>query len=70
VSRLQPWSAGAEPGQETVVTLDLLDLGEVTEIVLTHGYLTTLELHALADSSCVSLFDALASVLSSPHLDS
>jgi hypothetical protein len=56
--RLQPWSTGAEPGQETVVTLDLLDLGEVTEIVLTHGYLTTLELHALA------------SVLSSLNLDS
>jgi uncharacterized protein YndB with AHSA1/START domain len=63
------WSAGAAPGQETVVTLDFLDQGAVTEVVLTHEPLDTLERHAAAEGGWSSVFDALASVLSSPHLD-
>ena len=63
------WSAGAAPGQETVVTLDLLDQGAVTEVMLTHKHLATPERHAVAEGGWSSLFDALASVLSSPHLD-
>ena len=63
------WSAGATPGQETVVTLDFLDQGAVTEIVLTHEGLSTPERRALAEGGWPSLLDALASVLSSPHLD-
>jgi uncharacterized protein YndB with AHSA1/START domain len=35
------WSVGAAPGQETVITLDFLDQGAVTEIVLTHEHLST-----------------------------
>ena len=63
------WSVGAAPGQETVVTLDFLDQGAVTEVVLTHEGLSTPERRALAEGGWPSLFDALASVLSSPHLD-
>jgi predicted DNA-binding transcriptional regulator YafY len=63
------WSAGAAPGRETVVTLDFLDLGEVTELILTHEHLVTPERHAVAEGGWSSLFDALASALSSRHLD-
>jgi uncharacterized protein YndB with AHSA1/START domain len=62
------WSAGAAPGQETVVALDFLDQGALTEVVLTHEYLDTPERHAVAEGGWSSLFDALASVLSSPVL--
>jgi uncharacterized protein YndB with AHSA1/START domain len=63
------WSAGAAPGQETVVTLDFLEQGAVTEVVLTHEHLATPERHALAAGGWSSCFDALASLLSSAHLD-
>ena len=63
------WSAGAAPGQETVVTLDFLEQGAVTELILTHEHLDTPERHAVAEGGWSSLFDALASVLSSSHLD-
>ena len=63
------WSVGAAPGQKTVVTLDFLDQGAVTEVVLTHEHLSTPERRARAEGGWPSLFDALASVLSSPHLD-
>ena len=63
------WSGGATPGRETVVTLDFLDQGVVTEVVLTHEGLSTPEQRALAGIGWPSLLDALAEVLSSPHLD-
>ena len=63
------WSGEALQGRETVVTLDFLDQGPVTEVVLTHEGLSTPERHALAEGGWPSLFDALASVLSSPHID-
>ena len=63
------WSGGARQGWETVVTLDFLDQGPVTEVVLTHEHLGTPERRALAEGGWPSLLDALASVLSSPHLD-
>ena len=63
------WSGTATQGQETVVTLDFLDQGAVTEVVLTHEGLSTPERRALAEGGWPSLLDALASVLSSPHLD-
>jgi uncharacterized protein YndB with AHSA1/START domain len=63
------WSGGATPGRETVVTLDFLDQGAVTEVVLTHERLSTPEQRALAEGGWPSILDALASVLSSPHLD-
>lgn len=63
------WSGGAAQSWETVVTLDFLDRGAVTEIVLTHEGLSSPERRALAEGGWPSLFDALDSVLSSPHLD-
>jgi len=63
------WSGGAAQSWETVVTLDFLDQGAVTEVVLTHEGLSTPERRALAKGGWPSLFDALASVLSSPNLD-
>jgi uncharacterized protein YndB with AHSA1/START domain len=63
------WSGGAAQSWETVVTLDFLDQGTVTEVVLTHEGLSTEAIRALVEGGWPSLFDALASVLSSPHLD-
>jgi uncharacterized protein YndB with AHSA1/START domain len=62
------WSGGATSGRETVVTLDFLDQGPVTEVVLTHERLSTPELRALFGSGWQPLLDALAEVLST-HLD-
>jgi len=63
------WSVGAAQGRETVVTLDFLDHGPVTEVVLTHEGLSTEAMRALVEGGWPSLLDALAEVLSSPHLD-
>src|SRR5215470_17775426 len=51
------WSGGAAQG--TVVTLDFLDRGAVTEIVLTHEGLRAPERRARAEGGWPSLFDAL-----------
>jgi len=59
------WSSGAAQSWGTVVTLDFLDHGQVTEVVLTHERLGTPERRALAEGGWPSLLDALASVLSS-----
>ncbi len=63
------WSGGATQRWRTVVTLDFLDQGAVTEVVLTHEGLSTEAMRARVGSGWPSLLDALASVLSSPHLD-
>ncbi|HEX6481126.1 MAG TPA: SRPBCC domain-containing protein [Ktedonobacteraceae bacterium] len=63
------WSGRVAQGRETVVTLDFLDQGAVTEVVLTHERLSTPEMRALVEGGWPSLLDALAEVLSSPHLD-
>ena len=63
------WSGAATQHRESVVKLDFLDHGPVTELVLTHEGLTTPQQRALAGAGWPSLLDALAEVLSSPHLD-
>jgi uncharacterized protein YndB with AHSA1/START domain len=63
------WSGGARQDRGTVVTLDFLDQGPVTEVVLTHEGLSTEAMRARVGAGWPSLLDALASVLSSPHLD-
>jgi uncharacterized protein YndB with AHSA1/START domain len=63
------WSSEANQDQETIVTLDFLDLGPMTEVVLTHEGLSTEAMRTLVEGGWPSLLDALASVLSSPHLD-
>ena len=62
------WSDAATQDWETVVTLDFLDQGPLTEVVLTHEGLSNPDLRALFESGWPSLLDALASVLST-HLD-
>jgi uncharacterized protein YndB with AHSA1/START domain len=63
------WSGEAIQGRETVVTLDFLDKGPLTEVVLTHERLSTPEQRALAEGGWPSMLDALAEVLSSSHLE-
>ena len=63
------WSGEAIQGRETVVTLDFLDQGPVTEVVLTHEGLDTPDLRALFEGGWCPLLDALAEALSLPSLD-
>lgn len=64
------WSSEANQDQETVVTLDFLDQGAGTEVVLTHEGLSTEAMRTLVEGGWPSLLDALASMLfSSPYLD-
>lgn len=63
------WSDGVAQNWETTVTLDFLDQGKITEVVLTHEGLSTPERRALAKGGWPSMLDALDSVLSSSHLD-
>lgn len=64
------WGGRVTEGQETVVTLDFLDLGPVTEVVLTHEGLSAPERRARAGTGWPSLLDALAETLSSPQFGS
>jgi uncharacterized protein YndB with AHSA1/START domain len=63
------WSSEAEQDEQTIITLDFLGQGPLTEIVLTHEGLSTEALRARVEGGWPSLLDALASVLSSPDLD-
>jgi uncharacterized protein YndB with AHSA1/START domain len=62
------WSGSVMLDKETVVTLDFLDQGQLTEVVLTQGRLSTPEMRALFEGGWPSLFDALAGMLST-HRD-
>src|SRR5258708_16022456 len=55
------WSGGAAQSWGTVVTLDFLDHGPVTELVLTHERLDTPPRPPLAEAAAPSLFDPLPS---------
>ena len=58
------WSDPATQDMKTVVTLDFLDKGPLTEVVLTHEGLSDPDLRALFGSGWLSLLDALTSLLS------
>ncbi len=62
------WSGGATPRRETIVTIDFLDRGSETEVVLTHERISTSQMHERFEAGWQSLFDALASALSA-HSD-
>jgi uncharacterized protein YndB with AHSA1/START domain len=62
------WSGRAAQDWETVVTLNFLDRGASTEVVLTHEGLSDPERRARAEGGWPSLLDALDLVLSS-HRD-
>jgi len=59
------WSGEAMRDRETVVTLEFLDQGPLTEVVLTHERLSSPEQRALAAGGWPSLLDALTEVLNS-----
>lgn len=59
------YSGDAIQGRKTVVTLDFLDQGPVTEVVLTHEGLSA-DLWAVFAGGWPPVLDALASLLSSP----
>ena len=63
------WSGEAIQGMETIVTLDFLEQGMATEVVLTHEGLSTPERLALAAGGWPSMLDRLAEALSSVHFD-
>ena len=63
------WSGGEGENWGTVVTLDFLDQDAVTELVLTHEGLSTLERRALVEGGWPSMFDKLSQVLASPNFD-
>jgi uncharacterized protein YndB with AHSA1/START domain len=63
------WSGAAAQEWETVVTVDFLDLGTATEVILTHEGLTAPERHVRAESGWASMLDTLGTVLSSSLLD-
>ena len=62
------WSGKAIQGRETIITLDFLDQSPVTEIVLTHEGLSTEAMRGLVAGGWPTMLNALASILSSPHL--
>ncbi len=62
------WLEGAMPERETLVTLDFLDRGSATEVVLTHERISTLQTHERFEAGWQSLFYTLASALST-HID-
>lgn len=59
------WLGEALPGKKTIVTLDFLDRGTSTEVVLTHERLDTPEMRALFSSGWLPMLDTLAEVLAS-----
>jgi uncharacterized protein YndB with AHSA1/START domain len=63
------WSGQAWQARETIVTLEFLDRGPMTEVVLTHEDLSTPDLWMLISSGWTSLLDALAEVLAPPALE-
>jgi uncharacterized protein YndB with AHSA1/START domain len=64
------WSGAAtreQETQETTVTVDFLDLGDATEVILTHEGLIAPERRLLAGSGWSSMLGTLDVVLSSNH---
>jgi uncharacterized protein YndB with AHSA1/START domain len=62
------WSSGITEDEPTVVTVDFLDQGQATEVVLTHERLTP-EQWETASGGWAKLFQALESLLSSTGVD-
>jgi uncharacterized protein YndB with AHSA1/START domain len=64
------WSSAITQDQETVVTVDFLDRGQATEVVLTHERLNTPEKWQTAGGGWAQLFQSLESLLASTGVDS
>jgi uncharacterized protein YndB with AHSA1/START domain len=63
------WSSGVFEGQETVVTVEFLDQGSQTEVVLTHESLNIPEQRRRAGSGWQQILQALYEVLTLPDPD-
>ena len=61
------WSGQAIAGKETVVTLDFLDKGSETEVVLTHDLSQAPEMLRLFEGGWRIQLETLAKLLSSSH---
>jgi uncharacterized protein YndB with AHSA1/START domain len=66
---IMTWSGAAAQEWETVVTVDFLDLGAATEVVLTHEGLIAPERRVRAESGWASMLDILGTMLTSSFLD-
>ena len=62
------WSGRVPPDMESIVTVDFLDQGSVTELVLTHEGLSSPEQQAVAEGGWPTMLDALTEVLTSTLL--
>lgn len=63
------WSSGITEGEPTVVTVDFLEQGQATEVVLTHERLNTPEIWARAGGGWQQLLQALDALVASPDWD-
>jgi uncharacterized protein YndB with AHSA1/START domain len=63
------WSSSITADRETVVTVDFLDQGQRTEVVLTHERLTTSEFWERASGGWQQMLQALEELVDSPNLD-
>jgi uncharacterized protein YndB with AHSA1/START domain len=64
------WLNEAQPEQGTVVTVDFLEQGSSTEVVLTHSRLSQPDLRARVEHGWRAALDALEDLLSSSDLES
>jgi uncharacterized protein YndB with AHSA1/START domain len=64
------WSNETQPEQGTVVTVDFMEQGSSTEVVLTHTRLSQPDLRARVEGGWRAALDGLADVLSSADLES
>ena len=62
------WSEGAIRERESIVTIDFLEQGSETEVVLTHEQISASHMHERFKAGWQTLLDALASALST-HSD-
>jgi uncharacterized protein YndB with AHSA1/START domain len=63
------WSSGITEDRKTVVTVDFLDRGQTTEVILTHERLNAPEQWETASGGWAKLFQALESLLASTGVD-
>lgn len=63
------WTSEAIQYRQTIITLNFLDQGPLTELILTHEGLSTEAMRGLVTGGWSTMLDALALALSSSHLD-
>lgn len=61
------WSSAATSDKETVVTVEFIEHGLVTQVVLTHERLSSKEMRSLHQAGWQSLLDQLTEILRQPQ---